>query len=75
MTRVFEGHIQVHYGQVYVFSGEDGGVDLEGAFQGEANGWCGAACPSMLFLITGLHTGYVGFTVDVLDVRPELEAF
>jgi hypothetical protein len=73
MTRVFDGHLQVHYGQAYVSSTEDGGVDLEEAFQGQANGLCGAACPGMLFLITGLHTGHVGFTVDVLDARPEID--
>jgi carbohydrate-selective porin OprB len=39
-------------------------------FRGQQNGLCGAAVAGGLFLITGLHTGQVGFTVDVLDAPP-----
>jgi hypothetical protein len=73
MPRVFDGDLQVHYGQAYVFPAENSGVGLEESFQGQSNGLCGAACPGMLFLITGLHIGHVGFTVEVLDARPELD--
>jgi hypothetical protein len=54
-----------------VSSPEDEGVEFEESFQGQANGLCGAGCLGKLFLITGLHTGHVGFTVDILDARPE----
>jgi hypothetical protein len=68
MPQVFAGHLQVTTGRL--FPAENGGLGLEESFQGQSNGLCGAACSGMLFLITGLHTGHVGFTVDVLDARP-----
>ncbi|WP_228684703.1 hypothetical protein [Amycolatopsis thermoflava] len=68
MTLLFEGELHVHYGQFYVESrtGEffDGLTDARG---GQSNGLCGAAVPGLLFLTTGLHTGNVGLTVEVLD--------
>lgn len=67
MTRIFDGLLWVHYGQAYVKSFNSQPIYLEDAFQGQTNGLCGAALPGALFLITGLHTGRVGFTVDVLD--------
>jgi hypothetical protein len=39
-------------------------------FGGQCNGLCGAAIPGFLFLITGLHTGYVGFTAELHDEPP-----
>ena len=66
MTRVFKGTLAVHYGQAYLQPLGDNEVDLEESFCGQANGLCGAASPHRLFLITGLHTGRVGFTLDVL---------
>ncbi len=59
----------VHYGQIYVRSGDDD-PDLEECFAGQGNGLCGAALPGILFLITGLHTGHVGFTVELHDEPP-----
>ncbi|MGI6869719.1 hypothetical protein [Amycolatopsis sp. 3B14] len=68
MTLLFEGELHVHYGQFYVESrtGEffDGLTDARG---GQSNGLCGAAVPGLLFLTTGLHTGNVDLTVEVLD--------
>ncbi|UBF26518.1 hypothetical protein K9N68_00450 [Kovacikia minuta CCNUW1] len=67
MARIFDGLLSVHYSQAYVESSDSDGVYLEDAFRGQNNGLCGAALPGALFLITGLHTGDVGFTVDILD--------
>jgi hypothetical protein len=72
MVRTFvDGQVYVHYGQIYVESGEDF-PELNDCFAGQANGLCGAASPGLLFLITGLHTGHVGFTVELHDAPPPL---
>lgn len=39
-------------------------------FAGQSNGLCGAGAPGGLFLNTGLHTGKVGFTVELHDQEP-----
>ncbi|SNS99662.1 hypothetical protein [Rhodococcoides kyotonense] len=69
---VFDGRIDVHYGQFYVhstdFDGGDG--DLNAAFAGQSNGLCGAAVEHALSLLTGLHTGSVGLTVEVRTTEP-----
>lgn len=62
----------VHYGQIYVQSGEHY-PDLAECFGGQRNGLCGAAVPGILFLITGLHTGEVGFTVELYDAPPPVD--
>jgi hypothetical protein len=62
----------VHYGQIYVESSEDF-ADLGECFAGQRNGLCGAAVPGKLFLITGLHTGKVGFTVELHDRMPSVD--
>ncbi|HEX8005451.1 MAG TPA: hypothetical protein VF482_03390 [Trebonia sp.] len=62
----------VHYGQIYVQSGEDY-PDLAECFGGQSNGLCGAAMPGILYLITGLHTGQVGFTVELHDAPPPID--
>jgi hypothetical protein len=66
---LFDGELRVHYGQVYVWSGPDYPL-LEQAFAGQTNGLCGAAWPGALFMITGLHTGRVRFTVESHDEQP-----
>ncbi|WP_240687293.1 hypothetical protein [Amycolatopsis suaedae] len=43
---------------------------LHEAFAGQRNGLCGAAEPGALFLVTGLHTGKVGFSVEWHDEAP-----
>lgn len=75
MRTLFDGEAPVHYGQIYVESRRSGsgGFDLSKAFAGQRNGLCGAASPGFLFLITGLHTGHVGFTVEVHDDKPPMD--
>ena len=68
MTRIFDGHLNVHYGQAYVVACEQRG-EFEECFRGQSNGLCGASVPGMLFLITRLHTGHVGLVIDVLDAH------
>ncbi len=63
--------MHVHYGQVYVESGGQNPEEpLTTAFGGQVNGLCGGAWPGFLFTITGLHTGHVGFTVELHDQAP-----
>ncbi|MFJ1764597.1 hypothetical protein ACIOD2_30035 [Amycolatopsis sp. NPDC088138] len=72
MRTVVHGDVHVHYGQIYVLSEGDDPFegDLTACFAGQRNGLCGAASPGVLFLITGLHTGTVGFTAEVHDTEP-----
>lgn len=62
----------MHYGQAYVIAGSED-TDLAASFRGQVNGLCGAAAAGLLFLITGLHTGRVGFTVDICAARPAVD--
>ncbi|MFF8911503.1 hypothetical protein [Streptomyces olivaceoviridis] len=74
MRRPVTGEVHVHYGQIYVESDPDSvNPDLSEAFAGQSGGLCGAAVPGVLWLITGLHTGNVGFTVEVHDHAPALD--
>lgn len=74
VRRPVEGEVHVHYGQLYVESDpESYGPDLAEAFAGQCSGLCGAAIPGTLWLTTGLHTGDVGFTVEVHDEAPPLD--
>lgn len=68
----FTGEAHVHYSQIYVV-GEGMYPDLFTSMRGQRNGLCGAAEPGMLYLITGLHTGNVGFAVEVHDEPPPLD--
>ncbi|MEU8633780.1 hypothetical protein AB0C38_16530 [Amycolatopsis sp. NPDC048633] len=72
MRTVVHGDIHVHYGQLYVHSegGEPFEGDLSACFAGQRNGLCGAAVAGTLFLLTGLHTGEVGFTAEVHETEP-----
>ncbi|MDS0138627.1 hypothetical protein H5970_27545 [Amycolatopsis sp. CM201R] len=72
MRTVVHGEVHVHYGQIYVHDeeGEPFEGDLHACFAGQRNGLCGAAVPGTLFLITGLHTGEVGFTAEVHSSAP-----
>ncbi|MDG9727774.1 MULTISPECIES: hypothetical protein [unclassified Streptomyces] len=76
MRTVYSGELHVSYGQFYVDSrsrrdGDDPGPSP--ACAGQANGLCGAAVPGRLFLVTGLHTGRVGLTVEVHGAPPPLD--
>ncbi|GAA5215896.1 hypothetical protein GCM10023323_66760 [Streptomyces thinghirensis] len=74
MRRPVEGDVHVDYGQIYVVSDPDSfGPDLQESFAGQSAGLCGAAVPGALWLSTGLHTGRVGFTVEVHDQVPPLD--
>ncbi|WP_237527330.1 hypothetical protein [Streptomyces sp. SID2119] len=71
MRRPVAGEVHVHYSQIYVQSDPDGtNSGLGEAFAGQSGGLCGAAVPGALYLVTGLHTGSVGFTVEVHDEEP-----
>lgn len=71
MTVVFNDVVGVHYAQIYVISDPEKFIDgFEKASDGQANGICQAATPGLLYLVTGLHTGEVGFTVEVHEERP-----
>ncbi|WP_212009286.1 hypothetical protein [Catenulispora pinistramenti] len=65
-----QGEAPVAYGQIYVLSA--GGEDPQAweSMGGQRNGLCGAALPGTIFLITGLHTGRVAFTVELHDAEP-----
>lgn len=69
--------VWVHYGQIYVRSGQADlrvrDPELDECFGGQQNGLCGGAVPGCLFLITGLHTGTVGFVVELHDQPPALD--
>ncbi|PWI13284.1 hypothetical protein DI272_03405 [Streptomyces sp. Act143] len=74
MRRPVEGEVHVHYGQIYVESDPDShGPDLAESFAGQSAGMCGAAVPGALWLSTGLHTGDVGFTVEIHEEPPPLD--
>ncbi|MFF0266391.1 hypothetical protein [Kribbella sp. NPDC004536] len=72
MRTLMSGPAWVSYAQIYVESTQDS-VGLEECFVGQQNGLCGAASPGTLFLVTGLHTGDVGFTVELYDAPPPLD--
>jgi hypothetical protein len=72
--RVFDGHLHVHYGQAYVFSDQVGDTaDMEACFRGQSNGLLGAAHDGMLWLTTGLHTGFVEFSAELVAAEPRVE--
>lgn len=65
---LFDDELYVHYRQFYVESRDDGIFEEPSlASGGQVNGLCGAAVPGFLFLTTGLHTGNVKLTVELLD--------
>jgi hypothetical protein len=70
---LFSDEPHVHYGQIYVHSDVDSSTILEDCFAGQDSGLCGASVPGTLFLITGLHTGKVGFTVEWHAAEPPLD--
>ncbi|WP_405799610.1 hypothetical protein [Streptomyces sp. NBC_01506] len=76
METLLFGEVRVEYGQMYVVSEpEEYGVgDFGAAFAGQDAGLCGGAVPGSLILLTGLHTGNVGFTVELHDDRPPLDS-
>ncbi|WP_432741927.1 hypothetical protein H7827_01290 [Streptomyces sp. JH002] len=75
MRRPVTGEVRADYRQIYVVSDPHGEAipDLAEAFAGQNTGLCGAAAPGALWLSTGLHTGNVGFVVEVHDAEPALD--
>lgn len=74
MRTLVSGEVRVHYSQIYVESDtEECGPELSEAFAGQDGGLCGGATAGALFLLTGLHTGGVGFTVELHDAPPPLD--
>jgi len=71
---VFAGPLWVHYGQAYVLVGDGDSSDLDDCFRGQVNGLCGTASSGVMFLLTGLHTGQVGFTIEVSESPPEVDS-
>ena len=63
---LFDGTVDVHYGFIDVRDVEmvDADGDRRESYRGQVNGLCGAARSGVLNLVTGLHTGVVGFTVE-----------
>ncbi|GAA4605590.1 hypothetical protein GCM10023195_19550 [Actinoallomurus liliacearum] len=73
MRTLFDGEVFVAYRQIYVESGGGFGGDMYATFAGQSNGLCGGAVPGSLFLVTGLHTGDVAFTVELHKSAPPTE--
>ncbi|MCT2583066.1 hypothetical protein [Actinophytocola gossypii] len=65
--------VRVHYSQIYVTSGHGDVPDLREALGGQRNGLCGAARPGALYLVTGLHTGTVGFAAELHEQAPPVD--
>ena len=73
MTRtLFAGPVHVHYRQLYVCDG-DAFPDGDDWFAGQANGLLGVRQPGVLFVTTGLHTGDVGLTVELVAEEPPVD--
>jgi hypothetical protein len=73
MTELFSGNINVNYGQAYIELGGQFDGDMAACFRGQSNGICGARAPETLFLITGLHTGEVGLTINLFEDDPGID--
>ncbi|MEV0795278.1 hypothetical protein [Kribbella sp. NPDC050459] len=72
MRTLMTGPARVDYGQIYVESGERS-PEVPESFGGQRNGLCGAAVAGALFLVTGMHTGRVGFGVELYDEAPTVD--
>jgi hypothetical protein len=74
VVHVFDGLLEVDYGQAYVISGgvDDTG-DLPAGFKGQSNGLLAAATPGLLFLLTSRSSGNVRLDIDVWASERPLE--
>jgi hypothetical protein len=72
-TLMSSGEVPVSYGQIYVESQICRSGDMGECFGGQQNGLCGGALEGRLFLMTGMHTGVVAFTVEVHDAAPPID--
>ena len=74
MPSIFNGRLSVSYGQAFVQPTENpSALKLNDSFRGQTHGLCGAATVGSLVLVTGLHTGAVGFTLGTLDAPPSTD--
>lgn len=67
---LLDQEISVHYGFMFLGSGDGEQPELGSARGGQANGLCGARAPGFLSLITGLHTGMVPLRIESLTEPP-----
>jgi hypothetical protein len=66
--------VDVLYSMATVTTDEDAGsYDPNAPWADESNGLCGAGAPGMLELITGTHTGYVPFRIELHESEPALD--
>jgi len=72
MTVVFDGIVWTAYSQLELVTPGAASIDPRDAFEGQANGLCGANVRGALFLVTGIHTGDVPVQVNVMDAAPGL---
>ena len=76
MARVFDGKVNVSFHQCSLETdsgvGRESGL-LDAYYAGQTNGLCGAVIPGWLIFMTGLHSGWVGFTIDVLEAEPPVD--
>lgn len=70
-VELFAGLIWVEYHQIYVY-GDEVPQPGDEAFRHQDNGLCGAGAAGALYLITGLHTGRVSFSVRLEPSEPPL---
>lgn len=70
MKVVFDRVVWTSYGQLYLLSGDEWGLDMTEAFAGQANGLCGAGCADRLFLMIGPNTAEVRVRIEVHDGPP-----
>lgn len=73
MRTLLSDLVQVHYRQLYVESRpapDDQILDPTACFEGRPSGSCGAAVPGLLYLTTGLHSGQVGFSIELHERPP-----
>jgi hypothetical protein len=74
VTKLFSQNVNVFYGQMYFEFGAAFDGDMDNCFRGQSNGICGASSPHLLFLITGMHTGEVGLTINLFNDEPDVDA-
>ena len=70
---LFEGKLNLSFGQIYLMSGDTDWPDFDDSRRGQANGICGAAEPGRLLLATGLHTGWVELRIEHSEHEPALD--
>lgn len=75
---LFSGLLGIDYGQFYVDvvndrDDEDDYLDMDGSFEAQNNGLCGASMKGKLFLLVGIQGGIIDIKVELHDVAPPTE--